>query len=154
MDGPGQAGYSGARSIEYVFMTIALLATAFSLALTLLLWTNGWLKDESSTGAAVYPVAMLIIALPLYAALLLDVKEAELHDPSLRRNIYRRLSNQLVRVVAFTTCFLALVGLVYGVLAHAASSTSNGSLWHVFVNAAIFLVIAGGILAYYMRYEV
>jgi hypothetical protein len=150
---PEWAGYSGARSIEYVFMTIALLATAFSLSLTLLFWTNGWLKDESSSGAAVYPVAMLIISLPLYAALLLDVKEAELHDPSLRRSIYRRLSNQLVRVVAFITCFFAVVGLVYGVLAHAASSTAGGSLWHVFVNAAIFLVIAGGILAYYMRYE-
>jgi hypothetical protein len=149
---PSQTGYSGARSIEYVFMTIALLATALGLILTLILCASGSLKEGSTISIAAYPVAMLTISLPLYAWLLFDLKRAELHDPSLGRSIYRRLSNQFVRIVTFTTCFFTVIGLVFGIFAHAASD-NNGSLGHLFVNSLFILLVAGGILAYYMRYE-
>jgi hypothetical protein len=149
---PSPTGYSGARSIEYVFMTIALLATALGLILTLILSTSGSFREGSTLSGVAYPVAMLTIALPLYAWLLFDLKRAELHDPSLSRSIYRRLSNQLVRVVTFTTCFFTVIGLVFGIFAHAAADNA-GSVGHLFLNSFFIVLVAGAILAYYMRYE-
>lgn len=146
-----RAGRAGARGVEYIFLTIALLTAASSLMVVLINWIDGsFLNGQSDFYTISFPASALIISLPVFALLLMDVRRAESRQAGLRSNPYKKWSALFVRIVAFTTCFFTLIGMVYGIFTHAGGE-SEGSLSILFVNTAVILVVAGGILAYYMK---
>lgn len=98
-----------------------------------------------------FPAASLVIALPVLAVLLIDLEKAELKNPALVSDPYKVRSAQFVKAVAFTTCFFTLISLVYGIFTNVADN--SGSLARLLVDVFVILVVAGGILAYYIVNE-
>lgn len=136
------------RGIEYVFQTLALLTGALGLLIVLLSLVNG----QTGFDVLGFPVAMLLVSLPIFSWLFLRLKNAELRHPELRLDASKRRSTQFVQIVTFLTCLFSTITLVALVFAKIAGSY-DGSIFKVFLNVFMILLIAGGILAYYWRDE-
>jgi hypothetical protein len=132
------------RGVEYVFLTINLFAAAMGLIGTLLAFVNG----KTDFDVLAFPVALLLVSLPLFAFFFLRLKKAELLDPALKQDPSKRRSTQLTQVVSYLTVFVALIALVSGIFASIAGKYS-GSLLKLVLSVIVFVVVAGGILAYY-----
>jgi hypothetical protein len=133
--------------VEYVFLTVALLTSAFALTAILLLLVNG------STGfdSLAFPTSMLVVALPVFAFLFLRLKKMELIVPDLKLDASKRRSTQFTQIVAFLACFFTLVGFVFSIFANIGGS--DLSVGKAALNSLCILAVAGGILAYYWRDE-
>jgi hypothetical protein len=136
------------RGVEYVFLTIALFTGAIGLISALLALVNG--KADFSVLA--FPVAILLVTVPVFTWLFLRLKQAELTDPSLASDASKRRSTQFTQIVAFITCLFTLIGLVSAIFGKL-SSNYNGSMVKVLLDVLVILLVAGGILAYYWADE-
>jgi hypothetical protein len=150
---PKQAVQIGPRSAEYIFLMISFVMVAASTITVLIIWVNskffhGW-TDFSSMAL---PAAALVVGLPVFALLLVDVKRAELKDPRLRSDPYKIRTTQLIKVLAFITCFFALIWFMYAVF-NQASSVDGTPLGRLFTDILIILSVAGGTLGYYLLTE-
>lgn len=134
--------------IEYVFLTINLFAGAGGLIAALVALVNG----NASFDVLAFPVAVLFVAVPLFAALFLRLKRAELRNPALKLEPSKRRSTQFTQVVAYLTVFFALISLVTGIFA-SIGGQFTGSLVKFIVDILIVILVAGGILAYYWHDE-
>jgi hypothetical protein len=132
------------RGVEYVFLTINLFTAAVGLISVLLALVNG----RTDFSVLVFPVTLLVVAVPLFALFFLRLKKAELQDPNLKLDASKRRSTQVTQVVAYLTSFIALITFV-GTLFASVAGEYKGSVGKVALNALVFLVVAGGILAYY-----
>jgi hypothetical protein len=132
------------RGVEYVFLTVTLFTGAIGLISALLVIVNGAAGFEALS----FPIALLLVALPVFAWLFLRLKNAELRDPSLRLDASKRRSTQFIQIITFATCLFTLVGWVTSVFAKMGGDY-GGSLLKSFANALVIFVVAGGILAYY-----
>lgn len=147
------AGQIGPRSVEYVFLMIVLLTTAASLIFVLTTLVNGHLPGGSvDFNEIALPTAALIISLPVWAVLVWDTRRAELHNPRLLDDPYKKRSVQVIKILAFITCFFTLISLVYHIFTHA-TDPASGSLAELFYDAFVILAVAGGILSYYLVNE-
>ncbi|HSW99771.1 MAG TPA: hypothetical protein VLH38_01920 [Patescibacteria group bacterium] len=136
------------NGVEYVFMTIALVGAASAFAGILLLLVNANFSFDSLA----FPTAVLIVLLPVFAALFLRLKKRELRDPGLRFDPSKRRSTQFIQIAAFAVCLLTLIGFVFAVLSKLGGSFES-SIIKIFFDALCILFVAGGILAYYWRDE-
>lgn len=136
------------HGIEYVFQTLSLLTGALGLLIVLLSLVNG----ETGFEVLGFPVAMLLVSLPLFAGLFLRLKNAELRNPALRLDASKRRTTQVVQIVTFLTCLFSMIALVAIIFAKIGGSY-DGSIFKAFVNVLIILLVAGGILTYYWREE-
>jgi len=136
------------NGIEYVFMTIALFGTAIAFAVLLLQLVNGVLDFN----ALAFPIASLLVLLPVFSFLFLRLKKRELREPTLRFDASKRRSTQFTQIVTFTTCLLTLIGFVFAILSKFAGGLSM-SLVKISLDMLCILLIAGGILFYYWRDE-
>jgi divalent metal cation (Fe/Co/Zn/Cd) transporter len=132
------------RGVEYVFLTINLFTAAAGLISVLLALVNG----KADFNVLAFPVALLVVSVPLFALLFLRLKKAELRDPSLRADASKRRSTQFTQVVAYLVVFFSLIGLVTAGFAKA-SGDFKSSFLKVCLDVLVLVVVAGGILAYY-----
>jgi hypothetical protein len=132
------------RGVEYTMMTLMLWFAAGSLIGILLSLFNG------GTDFAIlsFPLALLLVCVPGFAFLFLRLKKAELANPALRMDASKRRLSQFTQVIAFAVCLFNVIALVYTILS-AIGGESVGSLGKTFLNVAVMLVVAGGVLAYY-----
>jgi hypothetical protein len=137
------------RGVEYVFMTIALFTGASGLISALISLING----KFSFSVLEFPVALLVVAVPVFTWLFLRLKKAEVNDPSLRLEPSKRRSTQFIQIASFVISFFTLIGLVVGIFASISGQYSGGSLLKLVFDALAVLVVVGGILAYYWRDE-
>jgi hypothetical protein len=136
------------RGVEYVFLTIALFTGAISIIDILIIFVNG----SINFGLLAFPTAALFVTLPVFTALFLRLKRAELTNPKLALDPSKRRSTQFTKIVTFIVCFFTLIGLMYGIFAKA-GGIYKGSLVKLILDALVILVIAGGILVYYWANE-
>jgi hypothetical protein len=136
------------RGLEYAFMTIALFTAAFALSAALISLVNG----QTSFAVLSFPVACLITALPVFAALFLRLKTAEQRDPQLRFDPSKRRATQFTQIVSFVVGFFTLIGFVTTVFAKL-SGQYDGSIVKIFLDVLVIEAVAGGLLAYYWNDE-
>lgn len=132
------------RGVEYVFLTLTLFTGAIGLISALLVIVNGAAGFEALS----FPIALLMVALPVFAWLFLRLKDAELKNPSLRLDASKRRSTQFIQIISFATCLFTLVGFVTTIFAKIGGDY-DGSIFKVFANILVILLVSGGILAYY-----
>lgn len=135
------------RGVEYVMLTISLFTGAIGLVSVLLCLING----QTSLISLSLPVSLLIVGLPLFAALFLRLKKAELINPDLKLDQSKRRSTQATQIISFIVSLFTVVGLFVSVFA-AISGTAEG-IGKAIASAFIVLIVFGGILAYYWRDE-
>jgi hypothetical protein len=136
------------RGVEYVFMAIALVTGAIGLVSALLALVNG----NHSFSVLYFPLALLLVAVPVFSGLFLRLKQAELLDPTARLDASKRRTTQFLQIGSFLICFFTLIGFLAIVFAKLSGSYS-GSLVKVILDAAVILVVTGGILFYYWNDE-
>jgi hypothetical protein len=136
------------RGVEYVFLTIALITSAIGLISALLSLVNG----ETGFDVLAFPVALMLVGVPVFAALFLRLKNAELTNPSLALDASKRRSTQFIQISSFLVCFFTLIGFVTSIFAKI-SGNLDSSIFKVFLDVLVISVVAGGILAYYWRDE-
>ncbi len=132
------------RGVEYVFLTVNLFAAAIGLASVLIALVNGKLGFD----ILAFPVALLVVSLPLFAWLFLRLKKAELAQPELKLDPSKRRSTQFTQITAYLVVFFSLVGWVSSVFAKIGGKY-DGSLVKTSLDVLVLLVVAGGVLAYY-----
>jgi hypothetical protein len=136
------------RGVEYVFLTINLFTAAIGLMSVLIALVNSKLDFT----VLAFPVALLVVSVPLFALLFLRLKRAELRDPSLRADVSKRRSTQFTQIVAYLAVFFSLIGLVSAGFAKA-SGVYDGNFLKLCLDVLVIVVVAGGVLAYYWRDE-
>lgn len=136
------------RGVEYVFLTIALFTAAIGLTSVLLSLVNG----KTDFAVLSFPVATLLVAVPVFAWLFLRLKQAELANPSLQLDASKRRSTQFTQIVSFLVVFFTMIGFLTAIFAKI-SGQYEGSMVKLFLDVLVILTVAGGILAYYWRDE-
>lgn len=136
------------RGVEYVFLTIALFTGAITFAAVLISLING----QSGFSVLSYPVAALIVSLPVFAWLFLRLKKAEVNNPALKLDASKRRSTQFTQIVAFLISFFTLIGLVGVIFADIGGSYKSSIVKTIF-DVLVVEVVSGGILFYYWRDE-
>ncbi len=136
------------RGIEYVFLTIALFTAAIGLGSALISLVNG----QTNFDVLSFPVASLVVSLPVFAFLFLRLKKSEMQDPSLKHEASKRRATQFTQITSFVVCFFTLIGFISTIFAKMAGQY-HGSLIKIFLDVLAVLLIAGGLLAYYWRDE-
>lgn len=137
------------RGVEYVFMTVALFTGATALVSLLISLVNG----ATDFGVLEFPVAMLVVALPIFAWLFLRLKKSEVNTPGLRLEPSKRRSTQFIQIASFVVCFFTLIGLITALFAKMSGSLVGTSIIKIILDGLIILVVVGGILTYYWRDE-
>jgi len=132
------------RGLEYAFMTIALFTSAFALSIALLSLVNG----QTSFSVLAFPVAALVVSLPVFALLFLRLKKAELANPALRYDPSKRRASQFTQIFSFVIALFTLIGFLTTIFAKI-SGSFDSSLVKVFLDVLVIEAIAGGLLAYY-----
>ncbi len=136
------------RGVEYVFMAIALVTGAIGLVSALLAIVNG----NHSFSVLYFPLALLLVAVPVFSGLFLRLKQAELVDPSARLDASKRRTTQFLQISSFFICFFTLIGFLATVFAKV-SGSYTGSIVKVILDVLVILIVAGGILFYYWNDE-
>jgi hypothetical protein len=136
------------RGVEYVFLAITLFSGAIGLVVALLALVNG----QTSFSVLSFPTALLLVSVPLFAALFLRLKKAELANTDLRLDASKRRTTQFIQISSFVVSFFTLIGFLVTVFA-AMSGSYHGSMVKVCLDVLVILLVAGGILAYYWRDE-
>lgn len=136
------------RGVEYVFLTIALFTAAIGLGSVLISLVNG----EYGFDILAFPVATLLVSVPIFAWLFLRLKKAELVDPQLRRDPSKRRSTQFTQIVAFLVFFFTLIGFLT-LLFMKMAGQYDASAVKLVLNTLVILLISGGLLFYYWRDE-
>jgi hypothetical protein len=132
------------RGVEYTMMTLSLWFTAAGLIAILLSLLNG----GTSFAVLSFPLALLLVCLPLFSLFFIRLKRAELADPPLRFDPSKRRLTQFTQITAFAACLFNVIGFVYMVLQKIGGEAAP-SLGKSAINLVVVLAIAGGILAYY-----
>jgi hypothetical protein len=101
------------RGVEYVFMTITLFTGAIGFASALIAMFNGKFGFDILS----VPVALLVVAVPVFAWLFLRLKKAELANPSLALDASKRRATQFTQIVTFLIVFFTLIGYVSSIFA-------------------------------------
>ncbi len=136
------------RGVEYTMMMLCLWLLAGSLIWVLLALVNGAAHYDILT----FPVSLMIVCVPIFAWFFLRLKKAELANPALKLDPSKRRLTQFTQVIAFAACLFNLIAFVYLLMSKMAGHAAP-SIWKDFVNLAVILVVAGGILAYYWNDE-
>ncbi len=135
------------RGVEYVMLTFALFTTAIGLASTLVCLVYG----QTSMMSLSFPVALMIVGLPIFAMLFLRLKKAELRNPSLKFDQSKRRSTQATQIIAFLISLATLIGIVVSIFAGMSGAGEN--IGKAIGSAFLVLAVFGGILAYYWHDE-
>ncbi|MEO6761854.1 MAG: hypothetical protein ABI220_05850 [Candidatus Saccharimonadales bacterium] len=136
------------RGLEYLMMTFALWAGAFSITGIILSLING----GTSFSVLAFPVSVLLVSVGFFSFFFLRLKKAELANPNLRLDPSKRRLSQITQVIAYIVCFSSLVGIIFSILAQVSGSLGS-SLWKMILDFIIVILVAGGILAYYWNDE-
>lgn len=136
------------RGVEYVFMTIVLFTGASGLVSVLLSLVNG----KTDFAVLSFPVAVLVVSVPVFTWLFLRLKQAELQNPDLKLDASKRRSTQFTQIVSFLVFFFTLIGLVTALFAKMGGQY-DGSVVKLMLDVAVLLAVSGGILFYYWRDE-
>lgn len=131
------------RGVEYVMLTISLFTAAIGLTAILLCLVNG----QTGLMSLSLPVSLLIVGLPIFAALFLRLKKAELADPRLKLDQSKRRSTQATQIISFVVSLFTVVGLFVSIFATISGEGEGAG--KAIASAFITLIIFGGILAYY-----
>ncbi|HEY8999352.1 MAG TPA: hypothetical protein VIM53_03460 [Candidatus Saccharimonadales bacterium] len=134
--------------VEYVFLALTLFFAASGLIAALLILVNG----SASFSALSFPVATLLVTVPVFSFLFLRLKKLEMRMPHLRLDASKRRTTQFIQIISFIATISSVIGFVYSVFAKMAGQ-SGTSVGKAFLDALCFVVVAGGILAYYWREE-
>jgi hypothetical protein len=132
------------RGVEYVFLTITLFTGAINLIVVLLILING----SPNYDVLAFPTAALLVTVPVFSWLFLRLKKAELRNPKLALDPSKRRSTQFTEIIAFATCFFTLITFIFYIFAKAGGNY-KGSMFKMFLDVLVILVVAGGVLAYY-----
>lgn len=132
------------RGVEYAMMTLSLWFAAGALAGVLLSIFNG----GTSFSVLSFPLALLLVCVPVFSFFFIRLKRAEIVNPALRFDPSKRRLTQFTQIIAFATCLFNLIGFIYLVL-QKIGGESTMSLGKAFLNLLVILVVAGGVLAYY-----
>ena len=136
------------RGVEYVFLTIALFTAAIGMTSILLSLVNG----KTDFAVLSFPVAVLVVSLPVFSWLFLRLKQAELLNPSLQLDASKRRSTQFTQIVTFLVVFFTSIGFLTAIFAKMAGQY-DGSPIKLILDVAVILGVSGGILFYYWRDE-
>ena len=134
--------------VEYVFLTLTLLIGAGSLVAALLILVNG----HADFGVLAFPVASLVVTVPLFATIFLHLKKQELRNPQLKLDPSKRRSTQATQIISFLVCLFTLIGFLFSVFSKLGGQ-SGMSVGKAALNALCILAVAGGILWYYWHDE-
>jgi hypothetical protein len=134
--------------VEYVFLTITLLVGASALVSALLTLVNGGF----SFLALAFPVATLLVSVPVFAAIFLHLKRLEMQHPRLQLDPSKRRSTQATQIISFIVSLFTLIGFVAVVFASLGGGLGV-PVGKAALDALCVLVVAGGILFYYWRDE-
>ncbi len=132
------------RGVEYAMMTLSLWFAAGALAGVLLSIFNG----GTSFSVLSFPLALLLVCVPVFSFFFIRLKRAEIVNPALRFDPSKRRLTQFTQIIAFAICLFNLIGFIYLVL-QKIGGESTMSLGKAFLNLLVILVVAGGVLAYY-----
>ena len=132
------------RGVEYAMMSIMLWIGAGMLIYLLVSLISG----NSSFDMLAFPISVLLVTVPIFGFLFLRLRKSELEQPSLRMEPSKRRFSQITQILAFLTCFFNIVTVVY-LLIGMAGGNEVANIGKVLGSAAVTLIIAGGILAYY-----
>lgn len=134
--------------VEYVFLTITLFAGAIALAAALISLVNG----KTDFQVLSFPVAVLLVTVPVFALLFLRLKKLEIARPERKLDASKRRSTQFTQIVTFAACLFALIGFVFDIFAKLGGQ-SGPSILKAGLDALCVLAVAGGILFYYWHDE-
>lgn len=132
------------RGIEYAFMTISLFISSIGLTSVLIALVNGKAGFEVLS----FPVATMLVSVPIFAWLFLRLKKAELTDPSLKRDVSKRRNTQFTQIVTFLITMFTLIGLITVIFAKIGGQYDS-SMVKTILDCLVLLVVYGGILVYY-----
>ncbi len=136
------------RGVEYVFLTLSLFTAAIGLTGILISSINGAFGFSSLS----FPVALMLVGLPMFAWLFLRLKKAELLDPTAALDASKRRSTQTTQIICFLVVLFTLIGFVTAIMAKIGGNLGE-SLVKVIFDVVALLVVFGGILTYYWRDE-
>jgi hypothetical protein len=136
------------RGVEYVFLTIALFTAAIGMTSILLSLVNG----KTDFAVLSFPVAVLVVSVPVFSWLFLRLKQAELLNPSLQLDASKRRSTQFTQIVTFLVVFFTSIGFLTAIFAKMAGQY-DGSVIKLLLDVIVILGVSGGILFYYWRDE-
>ena len=132
------------RGMEYVFLTICLFIGAFGLGWALIAMVNG----NFGVPVLAFPLACMVVAVPVFGWLFLRLKQAELVNPALRADPSKRRTTQLTQIISFITAIFSLVGMITALTAKLAGDYDANAA-RIIATSLVIFCIAGGILAYY-----
>jgi hypothetical protein len=134
--------------VEYVFLTLTLLVGAGSLIGVLLALVNGGTSFQDLS----FPVASLVVTVPLFALLFLHLKKLELQNPNLALDPSKRRSTQATQILSFLVSLFTFIGFIFSIFASMSGQVGT-SAGKAALDALCVLVVSGGILWYYWRDE-
>ena len=132
------------RGVEYLMMTLALWFGAASLIWSLVSVVN----EQTGLSYLAFPIATLVVCVPIFAFFFLRLRKQELVNPALRFEPSKRRMSQITQVLAFLTCLFNIITFVYLIISKIGGD-SEASLVKAFLSLLMVLAVAGGILAYY-----
>ncbi len=155
---PGQASQSdqpvpvvkvlSVRGVENVMMILNLWIADAAFLWVALAMING----QSGFSILAFPIATLIVCLPLFAFFFIRLKRAELANPALRFDPSKRRITQITQIFTYFVCVSNVIGFVYELLAKVGGGQGM-SIGKSFLNMLAILIIVGGVLAYYWNDE-
>ena len=136
------------RGVEYWMLTMTMYLGAAGLLAVLLSLINGGVSFE----ILAFPIALLVVCLPIFSWFFLRLKKAELADTKLRLDPSKRRLTQFTQVITFAISLFDIIGIVFAILA-SIGGHGFGPLWKYLLNALVVLLVAGSILVYYWTDE-
>lgn len=136
------------RGLEYWMMFMALWVSAIAVVSVLISLISG----NTSFEVLSFPIALLLVSVPLFGFFFLRLKRAEYATPALRYDPSKRRLSQVTQVVAYVASFISLVGIIYSIMAQISGSLDT-SLTKIIFDFLVVIVVSGGILAYYWNDE-
>jgi hypothetical protein len=136
------------RGVEYTMLTLCLWLAALAVLWVLLALVNGGMHFS----VIAFPIALLVVNLPVFSWLFLRLKKAELANPALKLDPSKRRLTQFTQVIAFAACLFNVIAFVYLIFAQLAGQ-GGPALWKDFLNLLVVLLVAGGVLVYYWNDE-
>ena len=144
--------YRSTAGLEYLILFLSLWIAAMALAAVLhgLVDTSFSRSDSFYENVNTFASAALVVSLPIFAGLFLNLKRKELRDPDIRRDVNRKNAVQLTLLVTFLIGIGKTIFYVYQLM-NVGSAGSDYNFFAELLHTIITVGISGAIFVYYWR---
>lgn len=144
--------FRSTAGLEYIILFISMWVAAMSLAAVLHAVVDGLFRSEFSfyEGINTFSSAAFIVSFPIFAFLFLRLKNQEIREPEIRRDVNRKNAVQLTLIVTFLIGLGKTIFYIYQLLNVGNSGvTGAGTYLSETLHTVITVGISGFIFVYY-----